>query len=60
MLEMDKLTPLNPKPIHLATLLTEAVESAFLMDERGSTRDSIDCHLGRTDLLPCVATSSCS
>ena len=47
MVEMDKLTPLNPKPIHIATLLAEAVESAFLMDERGSTKDTIECHLGK-------------
>ena len=46
MVEMNKLTPLNPKPVHVRTLLAEAVESAFLMDERGSTRESIDCQLG--------------
>ena len=34
MMEMGKLTPLNPKPAHLPTSLLQAAETAFAVEER--------------------------
>lgn len=59
MFQMGKLTPLNPKAVHLPTVLHEALETAFNVDERGSDRDSLQYVLRLDKDVPeCVCVDS--
>jgi signal transduction histidine kinase len=60
MFETGKLTPLNLKPIHIASMLAEVLEAAYATDERGNVKDLLRLSIRCSNRVPPVVCADSS
>ena len=60
MFETGKLTPLNLKPIHIVSMLSEVLEAAYATDERGSIKDFLRLSIRCSRKVPQVVCADSS
>ena len=60
MFETGKLTPLNLKPIHIASMLSEVLEAAYATDERGNIKDLLRLSIRCSNKVPPVVCADSS
>jgi signal transduction histidine kinase len=60
MFETGKLTPLNLKPIHIASMLAEVLEAAYATDERGNVKDLLRLSIRCSNKVPPVVCADSS
>lgn len=60
MFETGKLTPLNLKPIHIASMLSEVLEAAYATDERESTKNLLRLSIRCSTKVPPVVCADSS
>ena len=60
MFETGKLTPLDLKPIHIASMLNEVLEAAYTTDERGNVKDLLKLSIRCSNKVPPVVCADSS
>ena len=60
MFETGKLTPLNLKPIHITSMLSEVLEAAYATDERGNIKDLLRLSIRCSNRVPPVVCADSS